>query len=172
MDINMQEDGQIPSDVFRPVKRRKFYRKRSDAEENEASDAAPLSSIPTIASPGLQTVDELISQKGGTPGAAERQDEEDGPLSVAEILRQRKAAQRRRGGVEFSNLNSSSSAPATPQTSDALVEREDEVPVDIRSVASRFAPQTGQVSESVNDKHMYVLPLPFQSSKALTQRLT
>lgn len=156
----MQEDGQFAPDLLRAAKRRKFYRKRSDAGDNEASDAASQPGIPSIASPELQTVDELISQNGGMSATDYRAIEEDGPFSVAQILRQRKAGQRRRGGIEFSNLTTSSSAPATPLHSDALVEREDEIPEDIKTVVSRFAPQTGQVSESVNDKHMYVFPIP------------
>lgn len=165
MDTNRQEDGEIPSDIFRPAKRRKFYRKRNDAEDNEASDA-PLP--PPVASPELQTVDELISQNNGMCGVQDRMEDEDEPLSVAEILRQRKAVQRRRGGIEFSNLNASTS---TPEPSDALVERENDVPPDIDSVVSRFAPQTGQVSETVNDKHMYVL-LVHLSPQCMMQRLT
>lgn len=155
MDTDMQEDGLIPLDISRPAKRRKFYRKRSNTEDNESSDTAIP---PPVASPDVQTVDELVSQVRRTLN--DPNDEEDeARLSVTNILRQRKAAQRRRGGIEFSNFNISSSAPATPHPSDALMEREDEVPEDIKSVVSRFAPQTGQVSESVNDKHMYVFPI-------------
>ena len=154
MDTNMQEDDQIPSEFFRPAKRRKFYRKRSDAEDKKASEATIP---PCVASPELQTVDELISQNSRMSGVQGRMEDEDRPLSVAEILRQRKAVQRRRGGIEFSNLNASTSTPDTPEPSDALVEQENDVLPDNDSVISRFAPQTGQVSETVNDKHMYVL---------------
>ncbi len=125
-------------DSFRPNKRRKFYRRRSDTPDERAVVAAPsAAAIP----PQPLTVDELIAQNGP----------EELQLSVTEIVRQRKAAQRRRGGIEFTNLNISSSA--VPQSSDALVETEDGVTADIKSVIDRFAPQTGQVSEAA-DKHM------------------
>ena len=153
MDTGIQDDGQTPLDLFRSAKRRKFYRKRNDTDDDDLPKARAESSTPP---PEPLTVDELISQEGDTPTPQE-QPEEDRSLSVAEILRQRKAAQRRRGGIEFTNLTTSNST--TPQPSDTLVAKEDELPADIRSVIERFAPQTGQISEAT-DKHMYVLPLP------------
>ena len=77
---------------------------------------------------------------------------DDEPLSVAEILRQRKAAVRRKGGIEFTSSHTPVST--APQISDALVVKEDDIPAEIKSVIERFAPQTGQVSD-VADKHMY-----------------
>ena len=101
------------------------------------------------------TVDELISHHAQITGPQDQISDEE-PLSVAEILRQRKAALRRKGGIEFSNT--SSYASTTAQTSDSLINNEDATPADIRSVIERFAPQTGQVSD-VADKHMYAFPL-------------
>lgn len=150
---DMQGPAHIPQDLFRPSKRRKFYRKRADTEDDPTSDAAPL---PPIATPELQTVDELIFQSG----ASRRTDdvaESEGPISVADLIRQRKAIQRRRGGIEFTNLHSAASALSTGNSNQALVEKHDETPADIKSVIERFAPQTGQVSEAT-DKHMYGLP--------------
>ena len=99
------------------------------------------------------TVDELISHHAHVTQTQDEKPNEE-PLSIAEILRQRKAALRRKGGIEFSNTQSSTSTE--PQTNDALAAKEDDIPADIRSVIERFAPQTGQVSD-VADKHMYAL---------------
>ena len=138
------------SDLFRPSKRRKFYRKRTDLDD----EGSPIPSSPPH--PHSMTVDELISHHAHlTDNHDLKADEE--PLSVADILRQRKAALRRKGGIEFTNSHTSTSN--TPQTNDALILKEDDTLADIRSVVERFAPQTGQVSD-VADKHMYVLPLP------------
>lgn len=100
------------------------------------------------------TVDELISHHGHLTATQDQKTDEE-PLSVAEILRQRKTALRRKGGIEFTN--SHTSAPSTPQASDALILKEDDTPADIKLVIERFAPQTGQVSD-LADKHMYGPP--------------
>lgn len=102
------------------------------------------------------TVDELITHQGRFSESQDQKSEEES-LPVAEILRQRKAALRRTGGIEFTN--SHASASNRPQTSDALIVKEDDTPADIKSVIERFAPQTGQVSD-VADKHMYAFPPP------------
>ncbi|KAK3175114.1 hypothetical protein OEA41_002360 [Lepraria neglecta] len=146
MDTDIQNDGQTSSDLFRPAKRRKFYRKRTDTEDEDSPKAADSSMPP----PEPMTVDELIAREGEIP-APQEQSEEDRQLSIADILRQRKAAQRRKGGIEFTNLNTSNTT--TLQASDALIEKEDEIPADIKSVIERFAPQTGQITETT-DKHI------------------
>ena len=143
-------DNNPDQDPFRVTKRRKFYRKRTDREDE--SLPSPSSSPP----PQPMTVDELISHHAQMTEIPDQGLNED-PLSVADILRQRKAALRRKGGIEFSNAQSSTST--TPQTNDALMVKEDDTPADIRAVIERFAPQTGQVSD-VADKHMYAFPLP------------
>ena len=153
MEISPQDEADDSSDLFRPSKRQKFYRKRTDAEDED------LPSVPSGPLPSV-TVDELISHHARL---TDNQDQklDDKPLSVAEILRQRKAVLRRKGGIEFTNSHASASTP--PQTSDALVVKEDDTPAEIKSVIERFAPQTGQVSD-VADKHMYALPSPIQLS--------
>ena len=151
MDRDVQSDGQHSADLFRPAKRRKCYRKRTDFEEEEAPKPESHRSVP---SPEPMTVDELIARNGHNTPLQEKSDEE-AALSIAEILRHRKATARRRGGIEFTNNNPSDSN--TPQPSEALIEREDETPADIKSVIERFAPQTGQVTDTT-DKHMYILP--------------
>ena len=154
MEPSTQQDSEISSDLFRSSKRRKFYRKRTDAEDEDPSSVTPSASLPLPPpEPELMTIDELISQNGQHASPSKQSDDET-PLSVAEILRQRKVAQRRRGGIEFTN--SAISTPNTLQPGDALVEKDD-TPPDIKAVIERFAPQTGQVSD-VADKHMYARP--------------
>ena len=119
---------------------------------------APLQS-PQRDCPQTSTLGDFISiNNDASPPLAW---EDDGPdLSVAEILRLRKTLQRRKGGIEFTNTALPlSSSPSVPHMSTALVEREDDgISPDIQSVISRFAPQTGQVSEET-DKHMYDIVL-------------
>ena len=153
MNRDAQNDGQHSADLFRPAKRRKCYRKRTDLEEEE--EAPKPESHRSVPSPEPMTVDELIARNGHNTPPQEKSDEE-AALSIAEILRQRKATARRRGGIEFTNNNPPNST--TPQLSEALIEREDETPADIKSVIERFAPQTGQVTDTT-DKHMYIFPL-------------
>ena len=149
MHSNPPSEGDNSSDILRPSKRRKFYRKRTHTED----EGSTLLSVPPSQS---MTVDELISHHAHlTETQDQRLDEE--TFSVAEILRQRKAALRRKGGIEFTNNHASTST--TAEASDALVVKEDDTPADIKAVIERFAPQTGQVSD-VADKHMYAFPLP------------
>ncbi|KAL9125894.1 MAG: hypothetical protein Q9217_004967 [Psora testacea] len=143
------ESVEPPTELFRLSKRRKLYRKRPDNVTGD--DRVDAVSSPVHAgSADLSTLDELIAHNVvASPPPLQIEDETSAP--VADILRQRKAAQRRKGGIEFTNTTRPS---ATPQMSNELVEREDDgVPADVKSVISRFAPQTGQVSEDT-DKHM------------------
>ena len=163
---HLQPAGQNTVDLplSRPTKRRRFYRKRTDTteEDDEPSDGP---SPRTAATPELQTVDQLISQNGGNGDNYNDAHHvvEEAPVSVSDLVRQRKAIQRRRGGIEFTNLNPSSastfaSGSSPANVSDALSIKHDDTPADIRSVIERFAPQTGQISETT-DKYMYVLPV-------------
>ena len=149
MRSNPPSEAESSSDLFRPSKRRRFYRKRTDAEDEV---------LPTVSSPPpppeSMTVDELISHHARLTDTPDQKADEE-VSSVADILRHRKAALRRKGGIEFNNTHTSTSA--TPQTSDALEVKGDDTPADIKLVIDRFAPQTGQVS-ATTDKHMYAFP--------------
>ncbi len=136
---------------FRPTKRRKFYRKRADTDNNE--DDSSFAPGENTASTELLTIDELIAQNGNSSTAEARSAEEETKLSVAEILRQRKTAQRRRGrGIDFSKTtNATIASAAVPPSSDVLVVKEDPIE-QLKTVVDRFAPQTGQVADV--DKHM------------------
>jgi len=144
--------AEVPSDLnFRPAKRRKFYRKRVDTDDDgDYSSLAPNETPPSVE---LLTIEELIAQTGDSPAAEDQTQEEEGRLSVAEILRQCKTAQRRRGrGIDFSNTNNATIPSATALLiSDALVVQEDPIE-QLKTVVDRFAPQTGQVADV--DKHM------------------
>lgn len=138
------------SEVFRPSKRRKFYRKRTETDDVE--EVTPFSPPAQSASPASAPVVPMSDPENAAPSPVHFNDEPS--LSIAEILRQRKAAQRKRGGVEFTSSAHSSSA--SPHLSNSIAikgETEDGTSADIKTVISRFAPQTGQVSGET-DKHM------------------
>ena len=139
------DDCPLPS--FRPAKRRKFHRKRDDEPGDEAPQEAS-----TAPSPPVQSLDDLILSASASASA----NEPPTSTSVADLIRQRKALQRKRHGIEFS-----ASRPLTSTSVVATVDREngprEEKLRDWDQVGSRFAPQTGQaVSE---DKHMFVTSL-------------
>ena len=122
---------------FRPAKRRKVFRQRPAAEsDSEGETPAPIS--PTAAA---TTVNSSES------GSAESQNE---GISLAEVLRKRKGAQRRKGGVEFSSSTpqpqASIAAPPAP------IQATSEVLQPVSLIQARFAAPTGQAADV--DKHM------------------
>ena len=165
----MENEASAP-ELFRPSKRRKFYRRKieAEAEDDEAASAPPNAPAPA---PEPMTVDELISH-GGDGSSTAQEASGEAKRSINDIIRQRKAIQRRKGGIEFTNHDA---AHPSPETSNQLVRKEDvedEISEDIRNVISRFAPQTGQITEDT-DKHMYVSPcLPLLPKIIQIQRLT
>lgn len=151
MDIPAQIDP-TPSDInIRPFKRRKSYRKRGDGHETPTTnDSNPETNNNNHTARPL-TIEGPISHHGNYQDVVEQALEEDARLPAAQILRQRKAAQRRRGGIEFTNTRNTTICAAAPQDSDALID-EDDTTQEIKTVVDRFAPQTGQVADV--DKHM------------------
>lgn len=151
----METDPPV-TELFRPIKRRKFVRRKADPEADE--DESTKDAIAPVAAPEPATIDELISQGGDSIPSIPTIPQEV-KLSVQDLIRQRKVAQRRKAGIEFSNHHAASPAPQNAQQliTKEEVEEEEEVPEDIKSVVSRFAPQTGQVTDDT-DKHMYVSP--------------
>ena len=134
--------------VFRPFKRRKFYRKKSETDNEEFAEAT--SQIMSTSSAPFDSQ----SPRSNSPS----QTSDDAAASLADLLRRRKAAHRRKGGVEFTSA-AASSAPA-PRLGDALIERKEDISsVKLEGMTSRFATQTGQVVEET-DKHMYGPFLP------------
>lgn len=166
-------ESELPGpELFRPSKRRKYFRKRGEAEagDDETATTTKDATAPVIA-PELMTVDELISQGGDGPSSVHAASEDAG-LSIQDVIRLRKAAQRRKGGIEFRNNSTASPAPEMGEQLIAKEDTEEDIPEDIKNVISRFAPQTGQVTDD-NDKHMYVYPyFPFSPMTLWIQRLT
>lgn len=134
----------------RPIKRRKFYRKRGDDSDLIPTDNN-LHVEPKIAANSLEplTIGELVSRHGDLD-EGDQLEQESLRMSTAEVLRQRRAIHRKRLGIEFTNA-STGATPAMPENSDALTEKDDTT-ADIKSIIDRFAPQMGQVADV--DKHM------------------
>ncbi len=151
---NADTDKSI-DEVSRPFKRRKFYRRRADSSDHDIGSPGSPS-----ASKSVLPNDAVADEPGAAlqPVGVEQTGNEDSHSTLAELLRRRKAAQRRRGGIEFTN-----NAPATdrsaeePQPGEEVLENEDSFDK-ILTVVDRFAPQTGQVADV--DKHMYEEPQP------------
>ena len=135
----------------RPTKRRKFYRKRNDEEDEEDSDGLKAFSPYRETTIAPLTLDELAINQGGT-SADKQEPSEDNVVSIADILRLRKAAQRKKGGIEFTNTSSNSKLDEVQLDHNAF--EADEAVANTEKMVNRFAPQTGQVADV--DKHMYV----------------
>jgi hypothetical protein len=123
----------VDQESTRPFKRRKFYRKRADDEYQVTPDRIP-------------SVTPVTSDDPHSPYAVGEHDGNDAHLSVAEILRRRKAAQRRRGGIEFTNSATSKSSPGVSESGREVTSRSDAV-MEMEAAVNRFAPQTGQVAD-------------------------
>ena len=134
-----------------PFKKRKIFRRRFQAED-DGNDDNIIVTPPSPSAVGAVTLEELIAQ-GSRSTKCDLRDEQEEPLSVAEILRQRRAIQRRKGGIEFRNHDTTSKNEASDtQATNPLLD-EDETLNKIITVVDRFAPQTGQVADV--DQHMY-----------------
>ena len=162
-DPSHQDEPSIDVDrVFRPAKRRKFYRKRPSEDDSNNNSVSPNGQPEST---GLLTIDELILHQGVAPADTEAGVEshgDNGSSSVTELLRLRKAAAQRKrgGGVEFSNLNGVNhhNVPKSSQANGQLPENDDTIASIEKKVVNRFAPQTGLVADV--DKHMYVFLPP------------
>ncbi|KAI4149911.1 MAG: hypothetical protein LQ340_004378, partial [Diploschistes diacapsis] len=127
----------LPIPAFRPSKRRRVFRKRetlASPPRNDSFDHESVRSPLAVAAIEAPAKRELV---------------------VADIIRQRKAFQRRKGGgIEFS-ANRKSAVETTREDNDDFPEVPDtsEAPESgLKTVTSRFAAQTGQVKEEL-DKH-------------------
>ena len=148
MATNQSLDATSTEGLFRSVKRRRHYRRRSDADEVDVKgDASQTPAVP------IESDTIGRSQDSAVPHAPDAgAGDEDEQLSVAEALRRRKQLRARRGGVEF--------VPGRPNPKDGDLEMdssrmalEKTAPAEeVAAIVNRFAPQTGQVAD-VN-KHM------------------
>ncbi|KAL2142597.1 hypothetical protein VTI28DRAFT_988 [Corynascus sepedonium] len=148
--LNAETDA-VPQVVFRPGKKRKAYRQRTDESSSAPDSGEALNEAERAASSSTHTA------------TIERDEDEEG-LSVAEVLRRRNARKHKHGGVGFRAGPSSGPGGGDPATSEeneerglvpwgnADVQQGAEVAV-IGGISKRFAPQTGMVGELVN-KHM------------------
>ncbi|KAL8685457.1 MAG: hypothetical protein Q9218_007748 [Villophora microphyllina] len=130
-------------DSFRPFKRRKFLRKRVESPSDNGENRIPESIVLNDDTP-----DRLFPPRTDR----EEQTHVEAPITVTELLRRRKAVQKRRLGIEFSNAAPAGESSAlVPRAGDEILDNEDSLEK-ILSVVDRFAPQTGQVADV--DKHM------------------
>lgn len=149
MELPTQMDTTPLDPSLRPFKRRKCYRKRAEIEG--LASGVDIKSESNEEETKSLTLDELITHHGLDQNMTVEEDE-DSQFSAAQILRQLKALQKRRGGIEFTIpiVNARTDSPE-PEDSGQLKDK-DETTQDIKTVVDRFAPQTGQVADV--DKHM------------------
>lgn len=149
----MQDDNPLTDSAFRPAKRRKFYRQRDKGDSNPEINGNTSLPIGGISAQTPTTLAELVDQARNSADMV-HEDDAKSQLPVADIIRRRRAARNRRGGIEFSNVGYSSklnSEHAHSTDTLALVENNDTM-AGVKTVVNRFAPQTGQVADV--DKHM------------------
>lgn len=152
-DMASPESQATPEAVFRPHKRRRVIRQREQVEEDtprntvfkdataEASDSLVADSAPPSHEIGSRMEDSEVHASD----------------SVADLMRRRRQAKARKGGVGFSRDAATSTSRLMAQDSpelksSALVPILPEASA-IDSARDRFAPQTGTVVESSNE-HM------------------
>ncbi|KKZ60048.1 hypothetical protein EMCG_05171 [[Emmonsia] crescens] len=131
--------------LFRPVKRRKFLRKRPEttSDESQPPQPSPDPEASTHRSPAGQ--DGAVSETN--PNEPEEMD-----TGITDIFRLRKALKTRRGGVEFT----AAPKPAGDEYGEPLLEvgsiAQDTENMVIRGISDRFVAHTGQKVDV--DKHM------------------
>jgi hypothetical protein len=146
--MDTPEDGAAaPLFRSRASKRRKIvFRKRRADSDDEEPPSEVQNSIPSPAAQSEVTTPEERPQSKDGPV-----EQASGQSSLAEILRQRRMANRRKGGLHFS---SSTRQPSTdmqlPAEIDTVTDRPDPV---LNPLQNRFAKQTGQVA-GLYDKQM------------------
>ncbi|KAJ9305653.1 hepatocellular carcinoma-associated antigen 59-domain-containing protein [Paecilomyces variotii] len=136
----MTDLAETAGPLFRPVKKRKFLRKRPEDDLNTEPENAP-SAPPSQAEQQQKT-------QGLSTASTFNDDEESTPVS--DILRLRKVHKARRGGVEFS-ASSRSRTHGDAESTD-LVNTQDQDVEKVRAMADRFTAHTGQKVDV--DKHM------------------
>ncbi|OAT09661.1 hypothetical protein BDBG_05399 [Blastomyces gilchristii SLH14081] len=131
--------------LFRPVKRRKFLRKRPETSPDESQPPQPSPD------PEAATCRSPAGQDGEASEAHMNEPEEIG-TGITDIFRLRKALKTRRGGVEFT----ASPKPAIDQHGESQLEvdstAQDPEDMVIRGISDRFVAHTGQRVDV--DKHM------------------
>lgn len=134
MDAHAYDDSP-PEPLFRPVKKRKFLRRRADPDADDPKLEVPAAT-------------------GQTARTPQPSDTEDTTLA-ADAGRVRRPHRPRRGGIEFSassrQVGNEPQPAAEPPAEDLESDR-------LRAMCDRFTGHTGQSVDV--DKHMYVVPQP------------
>ena len=134
-----------------PFKKRKFYRKRPGHEDEQSIETVNSESTASAPSTGPMSLDQMmvVESRSSIP---QSQDDIDSPLSVAELLRQRKALQRRKGGIGFANTGDTKNIERGGTRKNSTETDQGKALSKPVTVIDRFAPQTGQVADV--DQHM------------------
>jgi hypothetical protein len=130
--------------VFRPLKRRKYIRKRANDDEDVTSSIlSERQDVETFLPPPTHLGDFEMNTDGSSEVG----------LSIADILRLRKAGRGRRAGIEFRVDKAKHDGSQSPQTQVARLDVEGDIVIaEPEGIINRFASQTGQVADA--DKHM------------------
>jgi hypothetical protein len=125
--------------LFRPSKKRKIYRRRNTADEDEDEGQASSPAEEVVKEP--QSIDELIASSSSL--VAEHEAVESTTVSMAEILRLRNLTKKKKriGGVEFRAIENARDDGGASLVLHGNGEGGEEGAVD--KVVRRFAPQTG-----------------------------
>lgn len=156
----MTDLAETTEPLFRPVKKRKFLRKRPEDDLNTELENGP-------SAPPRQTEQQETAGPSTAPASALINEDEES-THVSDILRLRKAHKARRGGVEFS-ASSRSRTPGNAQSTD-MVNMQDQDVEKVRAMADRFTGHTGQKVDV--DKHMYGPGPQRKRSAQCNRRLT
>ncbi|KAJ5475027.1 hypothetical protein N7539_008093 [Penicillium diatomitis] len=130
------EVDNIPQNLFRSAKRRKFARRRQDDDETPAGTATEPAS-------------ENQANTSQTPEPNQRNESDEG-THTAGVVRMRRPKALHKGGIGFSATARPSSK--TGDTQIALVPTEEQEKETIQAMADRFQTYTGQAEDV--DKHM------------------
>src|SRR5947207_395906 len=138
---------EISEPLFRPLKRRKFLRKRPD---DQLEDPEP--SVPQSGSSQLEQTSKI--QPAGEAASPTNEDHAQDAI-IAETLRRRKTHKVRRGGIEFSTGSRQMSDGGHESPLSGAFTVQDMEDDRLRAISDRFIPHTGQRVDV--DKHMYIL---------------
>lgn len=130
----------VSQPLFRPVKRRKFLRRRGgddDAVDESHRDVQVAEAEPT---------------SDGQDSAPAISDEADTSIHATDILKLRKPFRPRKGGIEFSATSRSATGSGLKSTTNGTGS-EDAEALKIQAMCDRFTAHTGQKVDV--DNHMY-----------------
>ena len=133
-----------------PFKKRKFYRRRPGHKDEVPAETvnSELATSTPLTEP--MSLDQMIQETRSS--IPQSQDDIDTPLAVAELLRQRKVLQRRKGGIGFANTGDTKNTETEDPQKNSAGTDQGKVLSKLATVIDRFAPQTGQVADV--DQHM------------------